>query len=209
MCLTVSDVPDATFDLTTPEGRVLAAAVRCVDRWGFEKVTVDDISAEAGISRATLYRLFPGGRDVLFEAIRSQETMAFFADLDVHVQAADTLDELVVSILIEATIALRTDDRLQVMLASRPGEVLKSLGFADQPRIIAAASAFLQPRVARFIDAEQAHHLADWMVRVVLSYFFTPSEHVDLANPVSAAAFARSFVLPAFAVAPSPQEVLP
>jgi AcrR family transcriptional regulator len=141
-------VPNATFDLTTPEGRVLAAAVHCVDKWGIAKVTVDDIATEAGISRATLYRLFPGGKDVLFEAIRQTETLAFFADLDVHVQASDTLEELVVGILVEATVALRTDDRLQMMLAARPGEVLASIGFADQPRIIAAASAFLQPRVS-------------------------------------------------------------
>jgi AcrR family transcriptional regulator len=191
-------MPNATFDLNTPEGRVLAAAVACVDKWGIAKVTVDDIATEAGISRATLYRLFPGGKDVLFEAIRQTETLAFFADLDVHVQASDTLEELVVGILVEATVALRTDDRLQMMLAARPGEVLASIGFADQPRIIAAASAFLQPRVARFIDAEQAHHLADWMVRVVLSYFFTPSDHVDLADTKSARSFARAFVLPAF-----------
>jgi AcrR family transcriptional regulator len=191
-------MPIATFDLTTPEGRVLAAAVECVNRWGIEKVTVDDIATQAGISRATLYRLFPGGKDVLFEAIRQGETLAFFADLDVHVQASDTLEELVVGILVEATVALRTDDRLQMMLAARPGEVLASIGFADQPRIIAAASAFLQPRVARFIDAEQAHYLADWMVRVVLSYFFTPSDHVDLADSKSARSFARAFVLPAF-----------
>ena len=130
---------------------------------------------------------------MLFEAIRQTETLAFFADLDVHVQASDTLEELVVGILVEATVALRTDDRLQMMLAARPGEVLASIGFADQPRIIAAASAFLQPRVARFIDAEQAHHLADWMVRVVLSYFFTPSDHVDLADIKSARSFARAF----------------
>lgn len=191
-------MPDASFDLTTPEGRVLAAAVRCTERWGIEKVTVDDIAGEAGVSRATLYRLFPGGKDVLFEAIRQAETLAFFADLDVHVQAADTLEELVVSILVEATVALQGDDRLKVMLASRPGEVLASIGFAEQPRIIAAASAFLQPRVARYIDAEQAHRLADWMVRVVLSYFFTPSDHVNLADVRSARSFARSFILPAF-----------
>jgi AcrR family transcriptional regulator len=191
-------VPTATFDLTTSEGRVLAAAVRCCDRWGLEKVTVDDIATEAGLSRATLYRLFPGGKDVLYESIRVLETDAFFAELDVHVQAADSLEGLIVNVLIEATNALRHDDRLQMMLASRPGEVLTSLGFADQPRIIEAAAGFLQPRVLRFIGADQAHHLADWMVRVVLSYFFTPSDHVDLGDPVSARVFARAFVLPAF-----------
>ena len=38
------------------------------------KVTVDDIAAEAGLSRATLYRLFPGGKDVLYEALRRRDS---------------------------------------------------------------------------------------------------------------------------------------
>ena len=52
--------------------RVLDAALDCCERWGRSKTTVDDIATEAGISRATLYRMFPGGRDNLFEALRQQ-----------------------------------------------------------------------------------------------------------------------------------------
>jgi AcrR family transcriptional regulator len=59
--------------------RVLDAAKRCCERWGVAKVTVDDIAAESGVSRATLYRLFPGGRDVLYEALRVRETEEFMA----------------------------------------------------------------------------------------------------------------------------------
>jgi len=62
----------------TMEARVLDAAKVCCERWGLAKVTVDDIAAEAEISRATLYRLFPGGKDVLFEALRVQELEDFF-----------------------------------------------------------------------------------------------------------------------------------
>ena len=47
------------------EVRVLDAAKLCCERWGLAKVTIDDIATEAGVSRATLYRLFPGGKDVL------------------------------------------------------------------------------------------------------------------------------------------------
>ena len=64
---------DSSRSTPTPasaEDRVLDAATRCCDRWGMAKVTVDDIAAEAGISRATLYRLFPGGKEVLYEALR-------------------------------------------------------------------------------------------------------------------------------------------
>ena len=61
--------------------RVLDAAKRCCERWGIAKVTIDDIATEAGVSRATLYRMFPGGKDVLFEALRVRELEDFFAGL--------------------------------------------------------------------------------------------------------------------------------
>jgi AcrR family transcriptional regulator len=193
-----------TFDETTPEGRVLAAAKRCVERWGFDKVTVDDIAAEAKTSRATLYRLFPGGRDVLFDKVREKETLDFFMELDRLVTATESLEELVVAVMLEATRALRADDHLQVMLASMPGEVLSRLGFADLPRIIESATAFLRPRVARYLDARSAAELAEVLTRSVLSLFFTPSAHIDLADPDDARRYATRFILPAFTPAPLP-----
>ncbi len=59
-----------TVTAPSAEDRVLDAARRCVDRWGLSKLTIDDVAAEAGVSRATLYRLFPGGKDVMFDALR-------------------------------------------------------------------------------------------------------------------------------------------
>ena len=77
--------PSALRADVTAEGRVLDAAKRCWERWGMAKVTVDDIAAEAGISRATLYRLFPGGKDVLYEALRRRDSADFFTELEAHV----------------------------------------------------------------------------------------------------------------------------
>ena len=54
------------------------------------KVTIDDIATEAGVSRATLYRLFPGGRDVLYDALRVRETEEFMAGLTERIQGAST-----------------------------------------------------------------------------------------------------------------------
>ena len=39
------------------------AALRCIARWGVAKTTLDDVAREAGCSRATVYRVFPGGKD--------------------------------------------------------------------------------------------------------------------------------------------------
>ena len=172
-----------------------------------DRVTIDDVAGEAGISRATLYRLFPGGRDVMFEALRARETSDFFDELSVHVAAADDLEELIVSILVEATRGLRADEHLQIMLASRPGEVLHHMNVEDMPSIIEAATAYLTPKVAPFIGADQAAELAEWLTRVVLTFFFSPSRRYDLADPLSARTFARRYVLPAFSPQPEPLAV--
>jgi AcrR family transcriptional regulator len=202
----VTGAPQAIADVSParPEDRVLDAAKRCCERWGMAKVTVDDIVSEAGVSRATLYRLFPGGRDVLFDALRARETAEFFAELDAHVQAASDYEDLLVRVLVEATQQLRADEHLQVMLASEPGEVVLRLGFEDLPRFFEVATAFLTPRVAPHIGEARAGALAEWLVRVTLSYFLTPSAHADLGAPESAEAFVRHFVLPAFPSQPGP-----
>lgn len=44
------------------EARVVDALFDCVARWGMAKTTVEDVARSAGISRATVYRLFPGAR---------------------------------------------------------------------------------------------------------------------------------------------------
>jgi AcrR family transcriptional regulator len=169
------------------------------------KVTVDDIAAEAGMSRATLYRLFPGGKDVLYEALRRRDSAEFFTELQAHVDAADSLEDLLVRMVVEATRQLRTDEHLQVMLASRPGEVAMTLNFDGLPVIFETATAYLTPLVARWIGEERAAELAELLSRLVVSYFLTPSRFVDFGEPESASRFIHNHVLPAFPVhTPSP-----
>ncbi|HSP05013.1 MAG TPA: TetR/AcrR family transcriptional regulator, partial [Acidimicrobiales bacterium] len=47
------------------EERIRTGALACIARTGITRTTVDDVVREAGVSRATLYRAFPGGKDVL------------------------------------------------------------------------------------------------------------------------------------------------
>jgi AcrR family transcriptional regulator len=190
----------ARADLGRPssEDRVLNAAKRCCERWGMAKVTIDDIANEARISRATLYRLFPGGKDVLYEALRRRDTADFFTELDDHIARADSLEDLLVRIVVEATQQLRSDEHLQVMLASQPGELAASLSVDGLPVIVETATAWLTPRVAPWIGEERAAELAEFLSRVVVSYFLAPSHFADLGDPVSAGRFIRNHVLPAF-----------
>ena len=171
------------------EARVLDAAKRCVERWGFEKVTIDDIVSECEVSRATLYRLFPGGRDVLFDALRSRERSDFFDALTAQVGDADDLEDLIVRLVVTATHELRDDAHLAAMLASEPGSVLGELTLDGLPRIIGVASDYLTPVLKPFLDPQYAEPLIDLLVRITISYFLAPSEHVDLGDADSARVF--------------------
>ncbi len=180
------------------EARVLDAAKRCVERWGMSKLTIDDIANEAGVSRATLYRMFPGGKDVLFEALRVRELEEFFTRLAGHLEHVDTLEDLLVNTVVAATHELRDDSHLAVMLASEPGETLTSLTVDGLPRIIRVATVFLVPLVDEYLPRRDSARLVELLARLVISYFLAPSDHVDLGDHDSARLFITTFALPAF-----------
>jgi AcrR family transcriptional regulator len=74
--------------------RILEATYVCVARWGLAKTTVEDAAREAKVSRATVYRTFPGGRDELISAVVAWATGEFFDRLYEHVQGADSLEQV-------------------------------------------------------------------------------------------------------------------
>jgi AcrR family transcriptional regulator len=174
--------------------RILDAAKGCCEHWGFERVTVDDIANEARVSRATLYRLFPGGKDILFEALRVREIDEFFKVLRAEVEGIDDLEELLVRSVVCATRELRADKHLAIMLASEPGETLSQLTVAGLPRITRVASGYLVPLALPFLDRATAQLLVDVLARLTISYFLAPSDDVDLGDEASARTFLRPFI---------------
>lgn len=176
--------------------RVLDAAKECSACLGMTKVTIDDIAAAAQVSRATLYRMFPGGKDVLFDALRVRELEEFFTDLTAHLDDAVDLEDLLVRVVVYSTLELRNDSHLALMLASAPGETLSNLTVEGLPRIIRMATLFIAPRVEAHVGRDIAVRLVDVLARLVISFFLAPSAHVDLGEADSAREFVRLYVLP-------------
>jgi AcrR family transcriptional regulator len=179
---------------TDAEARVLEAVKACCERWGVDKVTVDDVAREAQVSRATLYRLFPGGRDVLFEAHRVYELDEFFGRLLGQIDGATSLHDLLARVVAGATGELRADEHLAVMLAAEPGAVISDLTVDGLPRIIRVATAYLVPFVDPYLSRREGRALIDVVARLVISYFLAPSEQLDLADETQARAFVAPFL---------------
>src|SRR6266542_1761229 len=90
-----------TFEpLFTTEGQgspevttnVVEGALRAIARFGLTKLTVDDVAREAGISRATLYRYFPG-RGAVLAAVVASETESLQGGLDDALAETTTVGE--------------------------------------------------------------------------------------------------------------------
>lgn len=173
------------------EQAVLEALKRCCERWGINKVSIDDVAAEAGVSRATLYRMFPGGRDVMLDSMRIREMELFFERLRDGVVACDSLEDLLITTVVLATRELRADDHLATMLAAEPGVVIDHLTVEGLPRILRVANAFLVPLADPYVDRDTARAAIDVLARLTLSYFLAPSDVVDLGDEDSARAFLR------------------
>ena len=139
-----------------------------------------------------MYRLFPGGRDVLFEALRVRELHQFFDHVLAEVDGATSAEAIVVSSVVTATSLLQADEHLAMMLSSEPGEALGQLTAAGLPRIIRMATEALSPQLEPLIGQVAAHRLIDLVVRLTVSHFLSPVDSVDLNDATSA----RQFLFP-------------
>ena len=178
------------------EERLVAAMLECIGRWGVAKTTADDIARAAGVSRATLYRAFPGGKEVAFEALLRHELARFFARVEGRLQSADTLEDLLVVGAVEAAEFLLGHEALGYLLQHEPNRVIPPYG--NLKTGLAIATGFVAPHLARFVtDPALATDGAELVVRLLLSYATDPSPSVDLTDPNSVRRFVRTFLIPA------------
>ena len=178
-----------------PRQRILEATYACVARWGLAKTTVEDAAREAGLSRATVYRYFPGGRDELIDAVVSWQYVLFFVRLYEEVHGAASLEEVLERGLAFARRSLLEHEVLQKVLETEP-ELLMPKLTVESNRTVGLISAFLVPYLHAHPLAEgvEVHRAADFLSRMLLSYISSPG-HWDLADPVQVATLVRTEML--------------
>ena len=175
--------------------RVIAAALRCFARWGITKTTLDDISREAGLSRATVYRIVPGGKENLLALVSSHELDRFFVALHDAVGTVDTLEDTLVAGVTTAARHLGEHGALKFMIEHEPEQILPLFAFTNLDRILSNVRVFAAPYLEPWLG-DDAGRSAEWVARIVLSYACAPSPDVDLTDEVSARRLVRTFVMP-------------
>jgi len=182
--------------------RIVEAAYACVARRGVAKTTIEDVAREAGMSRATVYRAYPGGRDEVINATVAWATLDFFGRLYERIQGAESLEEVMERGIMFAYRSIVEHEVLQRVMQTEPDKLLPILTVQSnriRGGIAAVLSPYLQERgLAAGVDLDDA---ADFLARMVLSYMSAPGRW-DLDDPDQVARLVRSEFL-AGVVAPA------
>ena len=182
-----------------PRERVLAATYACVARFGMGKTTVEDVVKESGVSRASIYRLFPGGKDQLLRETVGWEMNRFFASLAEAVYDAPDFATLLERGLVFAHRAIQEHVVLRKVLETEP-ERLLPLITVEQHRVLEFITAFLLPYLAR---EERAGRVrpgvdlqagADYVARMILSLIGSPGRW-DMDDPEQVRVLVREELL--------------
>ena len=180
---------------STPEvtAKVVEGALRAIARYGLTKLTVDDVAREAGISRATLYRYFPG-RGAVLAAVVAAETESLQRGLDEALGETTTLAGALAAVAGFGARAFAGHAALQHLLATEPGTVLPHLCFTGADSLLGVAADRIAPHLCRFMGPLEARRTGEWLARIVLSYGLAPPP-----GPAETAVLSvvREFVIPA------------
>ena len=178
--------------------RIIDSALVLVARWGVSKSSLADIAKEAGCSRATVYRSFPGGKSQLFAAVAARELAGYMESVIEVITVADDLDDALTSALVVSARLLRDHPAAQFVLAYEPDLMLPFLGFKQVDRLYDHAARALSPHLERLVAPARAAWLVEWAARLFITYLFNPDPEVDLVVVADTRRLVQSYLLPAF-----------
>lgn len=162
------------------------------------KTAVDDVAQGARLSRATVYRHFPGGKDELIRETVMWETAHVIESLRETVAGAEGLEELLVSTLSFGHRAVSTHEVLQKVLETEPERILPAL-LSETPWLVDLLAGLLRPAIAGDPDRRPDLDLGTTsahLARLILSFITAPGGR-DLDDQEAARVLVRSTLLPA------------
>jgi AcrR family transcriptional regulator len=199
----------APADTSAARERLVDAAERCIDRFGLAKTTLEDVAAEASVSRATIYRYFENRDELMLEVLLRELERSFDHDLEEFVAQARTPADMTRAIVDASAYLLatiRNNAMLQVLLNHDGPSVAATVAGAS-PAFFAAIADDLLPYLK---PAQEAGLLranldlgeaSEWILRAILSL-------LTVEGPVHRTAederrFLASFLAPALVAVPA------
>lgn len=181
---------------STARSRLVDAAQACFERFGVSKTTLDDIAAEAGVSRATVYRYFEGGREEVILSVVLRETRAFLQTLVRRISNEASPGDAIVEAVVQ-TVA-NVDHNPQMALLFSADSAGQTTALAGRSTVLFDVSRdFLGPLFESAAEAGQLREgvtvedATEFVLRMVLSLLSVPGPRRRTANQQRA--FVRTY----------------
>lgn len=161
----------------------MEATLACIAAGGMKGFTVEDVARAAGLSRATLYRYFPGGREQLVGETVTWEVGRFFTRLAEAIDDSSDFRTRVERGLAFAHRSLREHRAFQQAMASDQGEIQARLaGIA--PIVVGVIRSYLEPLLAQepLVEGVTPTEAADHLARLIGSLIVDEGSW-DLGDP--------------------------
>lgn len=183
---------------TEADARIFEATIAVLARRGTREATMDDVAAESGVSRATLFRRF-SGKDELFERALTREIGLLLAGLAQRFQViTDPTEQVIEGFLtcmrLNDHILFRTTD------PERRTDLVDALCHGDPSPIAlvhyAVRSNIAKNQAAGKIPPGLPDLQADALIHICIGYLAAPSVAIDLTDPNAVRTLARVAIAP-------------
>ncbi len=171
--------PDDTRTKPVRE-RLLEAAEGCLEQFGPQKTSMEDVARAAGMSRATVYRYFEN-RDALLLGVASRQASALAAEAIAYLSQYSTISDWLVEGLL---FTLRELPRRPVFAS-----LVTSLDSRSSGNLLLGSTSLIQIGVhvlgPMFANAKQQglirdeidpEMLIEWLLRMLWTYLNAPSQ---------------------------------
>ena len=180
--------------------RVVDAAEECFQRFGVAKTTIEDIASGAGLSRATIYRAFEGGRDEIILAVILREATRFLDRLRKRLDPQQGLPTAAIEGVLFTLRTVRENPTLALLFAPEVAGHTGAVAGASQA-LFDLVREFLRPlleqaRTAGELRPEiELDEAGEFLERIVISLLTVPPPVERSDDDVRR--FLELFVLPA------------
>jgi AcrR family transcriptional regulator len=130
-----------------PRENVLALTLKLVGEQGIAGTSMADIGSAVGLSRATLYRYFPGGKDEVMESMVRWEQTQYLGRIRDAIEGSPDLVTLLQRALRVGRREIEAHVQLQRVLATEPERFFALFLRGDQ-RILKLVATYLAPLIA-------------------------------------------------------------
>jgi AcrR family transcriptional regulator len=185
---------DPPSDDAEARERIIAAAMRCVDRYGAAKTGLADVAAELGVTRQTVYRLFPTAED-LFRAMATTAADTFIDRMVARVKGSTDPAGMLVECLAFTVERLHQERHLSALLVREHAHLTRQFTSATPSGLTRTLLARLPVDWhALGIDQRGQDHLVEIYLRTLQSFMIDPGPP---RSPGELRAFLRLWLAPA------------